>query len=196
MDDWSSKTVPRGGILHPAKANYSAETEKFLKLLMEESKMSMMQRKRLNYALRNGDPLPSLANITKRKTPNLPEVTIRPASSKRRSMETIIRSGAYERDAYKPNHLVVDREREKDKLANKMAYNKDLAVSKEKVLEKYVEKEMESKPNRFDELLKEIKERQDWLREMQELGEDKKYRPIIEQQIQNKVRELEKLKMD
>lgn len=41
--------------------------------------------------------------------------------------------------------------------------------------------------------MQEIKERKDWLQEMENLGEGNKYRTIIEQQIQEKVREMNHL---
>lgn len=38
-----------------------------------------------------------------------------------------------------------------------------------------------------------IKDREEWLKEMEQLGEGDKYRHIIEQQIQEKVREMSRL---
>lgn len=43
-------------------------------------------------------------------------------------------------------------------------------------------------------VIEEIKEREQWLKEMEQIGHAEKYRLIIEQQIQNKVREMQKLK--
>lgn len=43
-------------------------------------------------------------------------------------------------------------------------------------------------------MVEEIKEREQWLKEMEDLGYGDKYRLIIEQQIQNKVREMQKMK--
>lgn len=68
---------------------------------MEESKLSMMQRKKMNYFLRNGEPLPKPNGNAKRGHRKIPEVTIRPGSSKRRSRNDIISSGAYERDIFR-----------------------------------------------------------------------------------------------
>ncbi|KAJ8927848.1 hypothetical protein NQ314_019650 [Rhamnusium bicolor] len=192
--EWPSRNVARGGILHPAKANYSAETHQFLKLLMEESKMSMMQKKKFNYFLRNGEPLPPLSNASStRSNPNIPKVIIRPGTSKRRSRDTIVNSGVYERDKFHPQPRV-DREREKEKLQNKMAFNKDIKVSKAKIFKTDKKEEPEKEVNRFDQLLQEIREREEWLNEMEALGQGERYRPIIEQQIQSKVREMETLR--
>ncbi|KAJ8951562.1 hypothetical protein NQ318_020438 [Aromia moschata] len=42
-------------------------------------------------------------------------------------------------------------------------------------------------------VMREIKEREEWLREMEELGQGDKYRAIIQQQIHAKIREMDKL---
>lgn len=44
-------------------------------------------------------------------------------------------------------------------------------------------------------VVKEIQERKDFLAEMEQIGEANKYHQIIEQQIQARVREMEKLKI-
>lgn len=45
----------------------------------------------------------------------------------------------------------------------------------------------------FFPVMQEIKDRENWLKEMEELGEGNKYKLIIEQQIQEKVREMNRL---
>ncbi|XP_066151920.1 UPF0193 protein EVG1 homolog isoform X2 [Euwallacea fornicatus] len=192
--EWPSKNVQQGGILHPAKATYSPETHQFLKVLMEESKLSMMQRKKVNYFLRNGEPLPTHCSWARNRRSKMLEVTIRPGSSKKRSRDDIVSSGAYEREPFRATCSIIDREREKEKLANKMAYNKDIVVTKEKIMRKIESEEVKIDSNKFDQLVENIKEREQWLKEMEELGQGDKYRVIIEQQIQNKVREMQKLK--
>ncbi|XP_066246066.1 UPF0193 protein EVG1 homolog [Euwallacea similis] len=192
--EWPSRNIHQGGILHPAKATYSPETHQFLKVLMEESKLSMMQRKKVNYFLRNGEPLPTLGSWSRNRRSKILEVTIRPGSSKKRSRDDIVSSGAYEREPFRATCPVVDREREKEKLANKMAYNKDILVTKEKIIRKIESEEVKVDPNKFDQLVQDIKEREQWLKEMEELGQGDKYRVIIEQQIQNKVIEMKRLK--
>ncbi|ERL88423.1 UPF0193 protein EVG1 homolog [Dendroctonus ponderosae] len=192
--EWPSKNIPFGGILHPARANYSPETHQFIKVLMEESKLSMMQRKSINYSLRNGQPLPTSINSSRQKRSQIPEVTIRPGSSRRRSRNDIISSGAYEREPFRPTYPVIDREKEKVKLANMMAYNRDIEVKKSRVIKKIEIDGVKEQGNRFDQLIEEIKEREQWLKEMEQIGHAEKYRLIIQQQIQNKVREMQKLK--
>ncbi|CAH1977917.1 unnamed protein product [Acanthoscelides obtectus] len=193
----SSDIINPAGILHPRKVTYSPETHQFLKLLMDETKMSTMQRNKMNYYLRNGEPLPSLSRSRSGRNPHIPDVTIRPGSPRRRTRETIIRSGVYERESFRPTYPVVDREKEKEKLQNKMAFNKDITVNPVKVMTKIVESKMDKdEQNRFDQIMEEIKEREKWLKEMEFLGEGNKYRHIIAQQIQEKVREISRLKLD
>ncbi|CAG9765339.1 unnamed protein product [Ceutorhynchus assimilis] len=79
---WASQNVPQGGMLHPAKAQYRPETYQFLKVPSkgkEESKLTMMQRNKINYALKNGEPLPSLSRRRKGLL-KIPGITIRPGS--------------------------------------------------------------------------------------------------------------------
>lgn len=44
-------------------------------------------------------------------------------------------------------------------------------------------------------MVQEIKEREDWLKQMEELGEADKHQLVIEQQIQARVREMESLSL-
>lgn len=74
-------------------------------VLMEESKLTMMQRKKINYNLRNGEPLPFLGGTSRRSKTKIPEVTIRPGSSRRRSRDDIISSGAYERESFRARKI-------------------------------------------------------------------------------------------
>ncbi|EFA09132.2 UPF0193 protein EVG1 homolog [Tribolium castaneum] len=193
---WPSRNVQMGGILHPAKANYSPETHQFLRVLMDESKLTMMQRKKFDYCLRNGEPLPlptnrSCDSITPRKKP--PKVLIRPGTSKRRSLDTIHKSGAYEREKFVPRGPKIDREKEKNRLQNKMAFGKEVEPKPSRKTKK--PPETEETFNRFDQLVHEIKEREEWLKQMEELGVGKKHKLVIQQQIQARVREMEKLKI-
>lgn len=76
-----------------------------ISVLMEESKLTMMQRKKINYNLRNGEPLPILGGTSRRSRTKIPEVTIRPGSSRRRSRDEIISSGAYEREPFRARKI-------------------------------------------------------------------------------------------
>lgn len=108
-----------------------------------------MQRNKLNYYLRNGEPLPSLSRTTK-SNPRIPKVTIRPGSSKRRSRQAIIDSGAFEREQFHRTVPFTNRNKEIEKLQNKMSYNEDIKVDCTKVLNKLSQKEEKEELNRFD----------------------------------------------
>lgn len=109
-----------------------------------------MQRNKLNYYLRNGEPLPSLSRSATRSNLRIPEVTIRPGSSKKRSQQAIINSGVYEREMFHPIIPAVNREKEIEKLQNKMAYNEDIKVNISKMLKKLEKEEEKGSLNRFE----------------------------------------------
>lgn len=117
---------------------------------MEESKLTMMQRNKLNYYLRNGEPLPSLARSKPNPNSRYPKVTIRPGSSKKRSKETIINSGVYERELFVPQVPVVNRQQEIKKLQDRMAFNRDIKINEKRLLQKLEDKESKEEINRFD----------------------------------------------
>ncbi|XP_044759581.1 UPF0193 protein EVG1 homolog [Coccinella septempunctata] len=189
--EWPSKNVPRGGILHPQRVRFNPETKNYLKILMDESKMAMAQRKKSEYNLRDYESTPTTRRSTKKR---LPKVTIRPGSSKRRSYDSIIKSGALEREAFVPKPLI-NREVEKRRLQDSMTYGQN--GPPKPVVKKPVKKPEKFKPlNRFDQLVQEIREREDWIAEMAQLGQDKKYKEIIDLQIQERIREMNRLDLD
>ncbi|CAH0563474.1 unnamed protein product [Brassicogethes aeneus] len=194
--EWPSSNVPFGGILHPKKVNYSEDTAKFLKELIDESKLSIRQKERFENILRNGEDLPTKQKKNTKDLASNTEVTIRPGSPRKRTIQTILHSGAYEREKFVPQHPVVDREKEKEKLQDIMAFNQ--VVEPKKFWPVFDvpndETPRDAKINRFDQLEKEISDRKLWLEEMEKLGEADRFRFIINQQIQGKIREMEKLK--
>lgn len=90
----------------------------------------MMQRQKVNYSLRSGEPLPSLSKQNRNTAPK--KQKIRPGPSRKRSQSTIIDSGAYEREKFVPSFPKVDREAAKKHLQDFMAYGKILASSPRK----------------------------------------------------------------
>ncbi|KAI4456549.1 hypothetical protein MML48_8g00007059 [Holotrichia oblita] len=194
--EWPSKSIPCGGVFQPSKVQYSQETKNYLKLLMDESRLNNNIRQKINYALRDGDPLPNLHSSRSdrgRRIERQPPVLFRPGSSRRRTYSEIINSGAYERDKFVPDRTKEDREILKTRLQNIMANGKE---SLKKPVVQKIETKAKDKPemNKFDELKQEIEERQIWLKEMEEIGEGHKYREVINLQIQARLRELNKLK--
>lgn len=121
----------------------------FFVVLMDETKMSTSQRNKINYYLRNGEPLPNLYKEEKKRTKKQEEVLIRPGSSKRRMYSTIVDSGAYERDKFKPQHPRFDRDLAKKHLQDVMAYGKEVKVKTNLKVKKKKEASFDEF-NRFD----------------------------------------------
>lgn len=72
---------------------------------MEEQKLTMFQRNKVNYHLRNGDPLPPPRTIQPEKSPDYEErlafeIMLRAKSARKRTLETIKANGAYTIDKY------------------------------------------------------------------------------------------------
>lgn len=83
-------------------------------MLTDEAKLTTAQRQKWNYFLRNGEPFPQEKTV--RKSSKIPPVTIRPGSSKRRTREDIVKSGAYIREKFKPLAPTIDRDKAKKHL--------------------------------------------------------------------------------
>ena len=77
---------------------------------MEESRLTMMMRKKINYHLRNGDPLP-LPEVPKPPQPTEHDFTVtdilrRARCARRKNLETIKASGAYDQPRLQTNFLI------------------------------------------------------------------------------------------
>ncbi|XP_043526289.1 UPF0193 protein EVG1-like isoform X1 [Frieseomelitta varia] len=185
-----------GAFHHPPRAKYSEETKNLIKLLMEESKVSMMKRKSIQQAINKGESLPVGVQKSKVESDkhNLQYQVLMPTLWKKRSQDMIIESGAYEREQYRRTSPLRNKEKQKRHLACMMAYGKDMPETPRgpRILHK-----ARREPNFFDssdpidELVRGIQERMEFLSDMQCLGMDKKYRPIIQQEIAHKLRLIE-----
>ncbi|XP_015608094.1 UPF0193 protein EVG1 homolog [Cephus cinctus] len=186
-----------GAFHNPPRAKYSEETRNLIKVLMEESKLTTMQRKSVQDAVDKGEPLPTPSSkIHSKKEKYTESQTMFPSVWKKRSQDAIISSGAYERDQYHRTVPLLNKEKEKRHLACIMAYGKDMPPTPHgpKILHK-ARKELQL-PNDVDplkDLVQGIRERMEFLAEMESLGEGKKYRPIIHQEIAQKIRLIESI---
>ncbi|XP_060567568.1 UPF0193 protein EVG1 homolog [Ruditapes philippinarum] len=192
-----------GGFWSAPKVQYSQQTHSLLKEMMQESKLTNFQQRHLEKQLRGGGTLPTQCNPTssaKKKqapAPKKPPKYLTPKNyqSKMRSKETIEASGAYERPEYEPtpSHWFKNSAKEKEKLANMMAFGKDIDPAAERLKRRSqpVEYEEEPVPDRFDELQQEIDERREFLSQMEAVGQGEKHRPLIETQISQLIREME-----
>uniref|UniRef100_A0A1B6C4A7 Uncharacterized protein n=1 Tax=Clastoptera arizonana TaxID=38151 RepID=A0A1B6C4A7_9HEMI len=193
------KVPIRGGLFNVQKVQYSKETHTLLSRLIEESKLSIKQRKALLDNIKKGDGLICSDTTTNgRKFLKKKETLVPPSSSKKRSLDLILKSGAYERETFSSQHNREDRTKEICRLQNLMAYGTDIMSHgdfnyKQKIDLKEKYKDFTSEDEIFQYLLEDVKDRVDFLKEMEALGEEKTYRLIIEQEVASKMRQMLKI---
>lgn len=194
--DWPSDRVAQGGFLHNPKVNYSKETMNLLKVLMEESRLTMMQRKKIDYHLRNGDPLPIPREPKHRLSCSTVPNEYRAKSCRRRTLDSIIASDAFNIEKFVPrNAYKQPSDMAKMKLQQQMSGHQ-VEQQLERVKGKYKHQARQRGDDDYDpveEVLREINERVEWLDEMEKLGEAKRHRMVIQAQIQDKLNELKAL---
>ncbi|XP_055643694.1 UPF0193 protein EVG1 homolog [Toxorhynchites rutilus septentrionalis] len=194
--DWPSPRVVQGGLFHAPKAKYTKETQDLIKVLMEEAKLTILQRNKINYHLRTGEPLPppKEPKFEPEHSSFLP-TAIQRKSIKKRSLSTIIESGAFDVEKYAAKDGKPPIEKTKLKLQEEMAGCKIIPDDgRKRTLRRQSEGDLEFvAPDREAELLEEINERIEWLAEMETLGEGKKHRPVIHAQIADRLNELKRL---
>ncbi|XP_055592098.1 UPF0193 protein EVG1 homolog [Uranotaenia lowii] len=198
--DWPSTRVAQGGLFHAPKAKYTKETQDLIKVLMEEAKLTILQRNKINYHLRTGEPLPPPKEPKfEQEYSNFLPVPIPRKSIKKRSLSTIIESGAFDVEKYTPKEVKQPIEKTKLKLQEQMAGCKIFPDDgRRKVTRRQSDSELleYNMPDREAELLEEINERVEWLSEMEALGEGKKHRQVIHAQIADRLNELKRLEKD
>lgn len=193
--------VAGGGFWNPPQVQYSKETHNLLKEMMKESRLTNTQQRNLEKSLRSGDSLPLQCPPThtnKKKemvTSAKQSKVLNPRNYKPtvRTKEQIEASGAYEKTDYSPAYIDKGRDNEKNKqrLANIMAFGKDIDPHEQRKNQPPVEYVEEPLPDRFDEIQDEIEERRNFLKEMEALGQGGKYRSIIETEVSQLIREME-----
>ncbi|KAL0116487.1 hypothetical protein PUN28_009862 [Cardiocondyla obscurior] len=186
-----------GAFHNPPRATYSEETKNLIKLLMEESKLTMLQRKMIQEAVDKGESLPPSINRGKEIKNKAEDYQVKfPSAWRRRSQDTIISSGAYDREQYRRTAPLPNKEKQKRHLACMMAYGKDMPETPHgpKILHRAKrEPEIPESADFLNDLIQGIRERMDFLRDMESLGMGNKYRPIIQQEIAQKIRLIESL---
>lgn len=148
MTDWPSPRVAQGGLFHTPKARYTKETQDLIKgkamirsncmsgtfsdqslsshvcplVLMEEAKLTILQRNKINYHLRNGEPLPVPKEPKfEQEYSNFLPMAIPRKNIKKRSLNTIIESGAFDVEKYVPHKPKEPIEKLKLKLQEQMS---------------------------------------------------------------------------
>ncbi|XP_007506278.1 UPF0193 protein EVG1 isoform X1 [Monodelphis domestica] len=194
-----SGTVAKGtGFWHSPQTNYTPETCQLLKVMMEESKLNNFQQRQLMDSMKRGESLPTRCNPISTQKPTSKRISsfcLPPILAPRphlRPAELCQANEAYTREQFKPRPCK-DIEKEKERLQDIFANGKD-AIEKRKKKQSVRQIEPPSsdpEPDRFEELVKEVRERQEFLAEMQALGQGKQYRGIILTEISQKLREME-----
>jgi len=192
--------VVKGGMFGSSKPQpLSKETKELMKVMMEESKLTNFQRRKLNESVNDNKSFPiTLPPTSTIKAKHVVQAVAPKSQTMRgkklvaiRTKEAIQESGAYDRDKFKPKPTK-SLEKEKDRLSNIMAFGEEVEPpNKVDVLQKY-QKKLEEKPqvDRFDEILEEIEERKSFLRLMESSGQHQ-YRALISTQISQLIREME-----
>ncbi|XP_063380677.1 UPF0193 protein EVG1 homolog [Cydia fagiglandana] len=188
---WPSKNIPHGGIFHTSTVEPSVSQQQFLKVLLEESKLSIAQRQKQAWALRQEDE-PKEPRCPRREVP-----MIRPRTSRRRSLSAIRESGVLEMEEYIPLKRGEDREALKAKLAMSMEHGDTTEqappppprITKPKP-------QLPTVKDKRNELLTQIRERAEWLAEMEDLGHAAPHRDIVRDQIAERLRALDSLGID
>ncbi|GAB0097464.1 UPF0193 protein EVG1 homolog [Sergentomyia squamirostris] len=201
--DWPSERIPPGGVFHPPKVkNYSKDTQDLIRVLMEEAKLTMLQRKDINNYLRRGESLPipreqstpmSIGSDSDREAR---EIIERARCARKRSLDVIKASGAFDKTRYIPKYpWKVPSETAKHRLQEVMSglkYFPETGAHAYKYRNQKKSARLEER-DQISELLCEIHERAEWLAEMEALGEGRKHRDVIHNQIAEKLRQIKML---
>ncbi|KAJ8727913.1 hypothetical protein PYW08_016298 [Mythimna loreyi] len=123
---------------------------------------------------------------------------VRPRTSRRRSLSTIRESGIFDTDRYRPLKRGEDREKMKERLAYTMAYgdNQEQQPQPPPRIMKKPQPKLPTSKQMWNELVTQIRERTEWLAEMEYLGQADPHRDIIKDQIAERMRALDALGID
>lgn len=160
-------------------------TKSLVESMMAKSKLTKFQKKQLSASLERGS-LPSSihpSSSSHSMDPTIVNMLLeerkmfgRPnykAIPKRKRLDKIIGEGAYDPDTYKPAPPKFDRQKEREKLAAIMQFNGAKNVPKALIDPSYKAPEQRSTPvkDRFQELVDEIEDRNQFLQDMKRLGQ-------------------------
>ncbi|KAI3352824.1 hypothetical protein L3Q82_019400, partial [Scortum barcoo] len=208
METSSQGRVGGGLWNNPRAPQYSKETQDMLRLMMQESRLTNLQRKQIDTCLKNGEALPLISEPSSSASPCQPKtsrsVQKRQSSRpQRRSAESCRSGNSYVREKFQPgpiksfSPLVIfflhfnpgDLEKEKRRLQNL------LATGQEEPTAPSVSKCKDPGEGRdlYQEVLDEIEERRQFLADMAALGKERPYVGIINSEISQRIRELELL---
>ncbi|XP_047407589.1 UPF0193 protein EVG1 isoform X3 [Sciurus carolinensis] len=166
-------------------AAYTPGTCELLRAMMKESKLTSFQQRYIMDAMKRGDSLPLQCSPTSSQqgapSKQRPPATYLPltlaARSHLRPASLCRANGAYSREQFKPR-ATRDLEKEKRRLQSIFATGKEPPEWKKKAAPAQ-QKDPAPEPDRFEELVKEIQERKEFLDAMEALGQGKKYQGIV-----------------
>ncbi|XP_029311278.1 UPF0193 protein EVG1 isoform X2 [Cottoperca gobio] len=189
----------RGGLWNkPRGAQYSKETQDMLRLMMQETRLTNLQRKQINECLKNGAALPLTSDPTSSAPPPQPKTSTfvqkrLPGKPQRRSAESCRSENSYVREKFHPGPSR-DLEKEKRRLQNILATGEEEATAaSSQNVPACRNREVAEQRDRYQEVLDEIEERRQFLSEMLSLGQEKQYINIINTEISQRIRELQVL---
>ncbi|XP_009215524.1 UPF0193 protein EVG1 isoform X1 [Papio anubis] len=181
------EVVTKGTVFRrrPKTTTYTPGTCELLRVMMKESKLTNIQQRHIMDIMKRGDALPLQCSPTssQRVLPSkqiaspiyLPPILA--ARPHLRPANMCQANGAYSREQFKPQ-ATRDLEKEKQRLQNIFAMGKDPEERKRKAPPARQEAPAPEQ-DRFEELVKEIQERKEFLTDMEALGQGKQYRGII-----------------
>lgn len=213
-----------GGFWNPPKVQYSEQTKSILKDLMRESNVANSYRQKINSQLSKGESLDSslkndtvLTNkrINKRSTTKKAPRFYRPGLRP----QHVILSKLNEEPPYRPPPVPQNAgAAEKTRLAHLMAYGEDprSKATDPKRMENgrfaFLRRRLQgtrklgqhgtdedddpcTREDRFTELIREVKERRQFLDQMRVMGKEDLYKSKVETEISQLVREMELIDM-
>ncbi|XP_049428255.1 UPF0193 protein EVG1 isoform X2 [Epinephelus fuscoguttatus] len=202
MEASSQSKDSRGGLWNnPRATQYSKETQDMLRLMMQESRLTNVQRKQLNKSLKNAAALQLTSDPTSSASPSQPKTSksvpmFLPGRTQKRTAESCRSGNNYVREKFTPGPTR-DLEKEKRRLQSILATGKEepTAASSQKVPACQNPDASEEK-DRYQEVLDEIEERRQFLADMASLGQEAQYIGIINTEISQRIRELQLLEKD
>ncbi|XP_045903453.1 UPF0193 protein EVG1 isoform X1 [Micropterus dolomieu] len=198
MEPSSQSRGGRGLWSNPRATQYSKETQDLLTLMMQESRLTNLQRKQINDCLKNGAALPLTSDPISSASPPQPKTNKSvqkrlPSKPQKRSAESCRSGNSYVREKFQPGPIR-DLEKEKRRLQSILATGEEepTAASYQNVPTCRNPGAAEGR-DRYQEVLDEIKDRRQFLEDMTSLGQEKQYISIINTEISQRLRELEEL---
>ncbi|KAA8594571.1 hypothetical protein FQN60_011706 [Etheostoma spectabile] len=167
----------RGLWNNPRATQYSKKTQDLLRLMMQESKLTNLQRKQINECLKSNKSV-------QKRLPGIP---------RRRSAESCRSGNSYVREKFHPGPIR-DSEKEKRRLQNILATGKEEpTVAAFQNVGACRNLEAAEQKDEYQEVLDEIEERRQFLADMTSLGLEKQYINIITTEISQRIRQLQVL---